>query len=745
MKKITKYKDKIILIICLLAIFQLYLYTTFPAFKNDDSPETITSAYTLGISHPPGYPLYIMAGKVFSLLPIGSPAFRMNLFAIFLAMLVLLFTPVLLKRNSLNLSGVENKTAVFSGLFILAFSYIFWNQAIGAKGGIYILNILFFAILLYLSTELLEKFNLKYAYLISFIFGLSLANHWPSMIILLPVFGYSVLKRRKKITSGNVIIILMLFFTGISPYIYLFLRAQAKDVFINMARPNTWENFRWTVLRSAYAFPVAPSFEVYKDQVKEFLHLFINDFLILIILIVPGCYALWKKNRRLLAFYACALAIIISLVLFYNRSDKIYIWTIDNFLMPAQYIFYILILDGICYFSGAIRKKSTMIFSCLILFLIIIWLGIAHFKANNNRENYISYDFGSNEIATMEPGSFYIPFGDYYILPFIYEKTIGHKADKINFYMLYNLTTKWGIKDFNEKYGNILSDQNSTGQNIKNIINKYAAGSSLYINYENLQGLEAYLAGMQLKPAGLLYRISSSDRQTTYNVFKNYSYRGIFDACDSYDKLTVSEYGRRLSKAADYCLAEKKFDKAIEIYKYSLLFPENQARADVYFNMSFAYNQLGDEDSQVQYLRKSIKERENDPRAYEILAKIYYGEKLMPMAEDMLEKAVQNGSANRNFLQTVISQIGNVNTQQYYDELFNRSKEFFTEGKYLKTIDMLEFLIGRHYTSPELYYNLVVCYIKTGDLTTAASVLREAMSVYSSDSRLAELFNQLKN
>ena len=116
-----KVKDTIILLFFLIAIFQIYIYTTFPAFKTDDSPATITSAYTLGICHPPGYPLFTMAGKVFSLLPVGSPAFRVNLFSVFLAVIILFLSYFLIRRNTLLVFGYENKIINFSGVFILPF------------------------------------------------------------------------------------------------------------------------------------------------------------------------------------------------------------------------------------------------------------------------------------------------------------------------------------------------------------------------------------------------------------------------------------------------------------------------------------------------------------------------------------------------------------------------------------------------------------------------------------------------
>ena len=44
--------------------------------------EYIAAAYTLGLPHPPGNPLFVIVGRVFSILPIGpSVAIRINILA----------------------------------------------------------------------------------------------------------------------------------------------------------------------------------------------------------------------------------------------------------------------------------------------------------------------------------------------------------------------------------------------------------------------------------------------------------------------------------------------------------------------------------------------------------------------------------------------------------------------------------------------------------------------------------------
>jgi len=73
--------------------FLLYLATCSPTVNFTDSGELITVAWTWGIAHPPGYPLYTMLGGLWiHLLPFGNPAWRMNILsALFAALAVGLF------------------------------------------------------------------------------------------------------------------------------------------------------------------------------------------------------------------------------------------------------------------------------------------------------------------------------------------------------------------------------------------------------------------------------------------------------------------------------------------------------------------------------------------------------------------------------------------------------------------------------------------------------------------------------
>jgi tetratricopeptide (TPR) repeat protein len=63
-------------------IFVVYARGACPTIYVGDSGELVTAVHLLGIPHPTGYPLYVLLGKVWTLLvPVGSVAYRMSLFS----------------------------------------------------------------------------------------------------------------------------------------------------------------------------------------------------------------------------------------------------------------------------------------------------------------------------------------------------------------------------------------------------------------------------------------------------------------------------------------------------------------------------------------------------------------------------------------------------------------------------------------------------------------------------------------
>src|SRR5215213_3239514 len=76
----------------------LYMRTLAPSLLYGDSAEFQTIAYTLGIGHPTGYPVYVLLAKLFTLLPRGEIAFRVNLFSAFSAALTIGLIYLILRK-----------------------------------------------------------------------------------------------------------------------------------------------------------------------------------------------------------------------------------------------------------------------------------------------------------------------------------------------------------------------------------------------------------------------------------------------------------------------------------------------------------------------------------------------------------------------------------------------------------------------------------------------------------------------
>ena len=113
----------------LFAVFStLYIVTLAPGLLPADSGEFQAVAALLGVAHPPGFPLYTLLGKAFiSILPLGSPAYRLNLLSVLFAALTLVFV----SRTVRTLSGSQSAGLVAAGA--LGVSTTFWSQATTAN------------------------------------------------------------------------------------------------------------------------------------------------------------------------------------------------------------------------------------------------------------------------------------------------------------------------------------------------------------------------------------------------------------------------------------------------------------------------------------------------------------------------------------------------------------------------------------------------------------------------------------
>jgi hypothetical protein len=190
----------------------------------DDDGYFILAAWFNGVAHPPGYPVYTVLAHVATWLPVGSVAFRVHLLSGVLGAAACACLCIFLRRL-----GTHGTCAVAAAV-AYGFSAVFWSQAIVAE--VYTLNALFFFALLAAApvpraTATGER--PASATVVAFVYGLSLSNHWPLMLLATPGLAlmYWPLRReflrRLPATIG-------FFLLGLVPYLWMVFRSQASEI-----------------------------------------------------------------------------------------------------------------------------------------------------------------------------------------------------------------------------------------------------------------------------------------------------------------------------------------------------------------------------------------------------------------------------------------------------------------------------------------------------------------------------------
>ena len=217
------------------SVLLVYVTTLYPSVPGGDSGEFIASAFTMGVAHPPGYPLFTMLGKLFTFLPWGSIAWRVNLLSATFGAGAAFFLYLSVWRWSRNFwAGISA-----AGLF--AFSSLTWRWSVAAE--VFALNNFFIAFLLYLSVRYWQSRELKVAQLGAFFFGLGMCNHHLLALYGLPLSfwvlwtGRSQLLKRRELAS-----LVGLFVLGLLPYLYLPF-AGARESAMTWGDVATWDGF----------------------------------------------------------------------------------------------------------------------------------------------------------------------------------------------------------------------------------------------------------------------------------------------------------------------------------------------------------------------------------------------------------------------------------------------------------------------------------------------------------------------
>ena len=224
-------------IIFLIALI-VYTLTLEPSLSLWDCGEFLTSAYKLEINHSPGAPLFMLLGRIFSLLSFGNPtkaAFFINMISAIASAATILFLYWTIVWLISKLEQKQGKTfplalkfgAATVGALSFAFTDSFWFSAVEAE--VYALSSLFSAIVLWAATrwerDADNPYSSRWIILIFFLIGLSIGVHLLNLLVI-PSVALIVFFRKYKysvkglittilISGFGIVVLLKVFIPGI--------------------------------------------------------------------------------------------------------------------------------------------------------------------------------------------------------------------------------------------------------------------------------------------------------------------------------------------------------------------------------------------------------------------------------------------------------------------------------------------------------------------------------------------------
>jgi hypothetical protein len=464
------------------ASYFFYLISLYPTVTSEDSGEFAAAAHTLGVAHPPGYPLFVILAKIFTVLvPFGDIAWRVNVFSAFFGAAAVAGIYLLAK-----LLAKDPAIGVITAL-VFAGGEIYWSQAIRAE--VYALNTFFLVLLILLAViwyfnESLPQRQLsgqhqkssgsRLIQTLAFIYGLSLGNHHLMLLAGPPLLIFFLIAKPKMFYDFTNIAKMGLFFMlGLGIYMFLPLAASYKPE-VNWGNPVTWDNFWTHVLRRIYSADginsagelvssaqSAAQTGTQETPFMQFLRLHVWEFAKRFIVILDGNYT-WITGLMAvfggIFLHVRAKAVFwffITLVIFNSsvmsavtgvgltgKLPSLY-FTDRPFFIPLLLLITVMGGLGIRYLASLsyARGKRTAPATkrpLAIIFIAIVFIAVLAFKypAQNQSGNYIAHDIARATLDMLPEDAVLISEnGDNTIFPILYLQTVKKYRTDVKIYI----------------------------------------------------------------------------------------------------------------------------------------------------------------------------------------------------------------------------------------------------------------------------------------------------------------------
>ncbi len=521
-------------LLSLLIAFGVYLLTLTHSVSFFDSGELISGASTLGISHPPGYPLYVQIGHLFSNIPIGNKAFRVNLMSAFFGALsvMVLFSisrHLLIRIFSEKFGNLLLQLAALFTSLIFAFSLNQWSQTNMSE--VYSMNTFFIALIIWIllhwrgmvlgEDETTPHPDTRLIYFCAFLFGMGFGNHHTILVVVPVAFVIIVLTRWQLYLKVRPLsITLFSFILGLSIYLYMPLRATTPLI-MNWGDPETLKQFLWMFLRQGYPQATMDrSWDLFLIQLKTVNLLYefsLAGFILGIIGLARFFIKEWVNVAvSLIVFFVLSIGLII-----WGNPIKENVFLIEAFHTPTYMIFAPWIGVGVLWlFSLAATGLNKVIESKPVQNQIIFWTALvglsivpafllsSHYAKNDRSRNFISFDYAVNELKSLTSNAILFTWGDSGAFPLWYLQYVEKYQPGVLLLHTPHLGSDWYVNEIPDlkrsRIRTIPMARRAPGLVVEIIAMENMGSRRSYIDYSSKYSYP--IKNLEFAPHGIVYK-----------------------------------------------------------------------------------------------------------------------------------------------------------------------------------------------------------------------------------------------
>jgi hypothetical protein len=416
----------------------LYAATAARDVVVGDTGDFLTTAATLGVAHPPGYPLLVLLGHAFSLLPVGALPFRMNLVAVACDA-----ATVGLVSSTARRLGANRWAALVAGL-ALAFNPYFWEWSLALEA--FPLNNLLAALLVYLLVRWeAEAERTSFLVAAALCGGLGAANHL-TIIFLIPLVLVVAWRRRASIGIGTVVSCLAAIALGLAPYLSI-AWAASRDPFLNWGDISSAHGLLRHFLRSDYGTGNLVAQGASSGSALDRLMALGASFTILeAALLLIGAAAAYRRVRWY--FRACLLSFALAgpaFVAYANMDVGIVqlLWAFGRFFLlphvivaPLASFGVVTIADLAAARTARVRRETLELAVALCAAVLIVVPTGVRYRSIDQSRNHLAHTFASDVLNTLGPNSVLLALGDEVVFPVAYVQAVEKARPDVTLVML---------------------------------------------------------------------------------------------------------------------------------------------------------------------------------------------------------------------------------------------------------------------------------------------------------------------